>query len=733
MHRKIVGGGFKKVLYTLNTVRRIGVKDAAKALAAHNACKACGLGMGGQRGGMINELDEFPSVCNKSVQAQSTDIQGPIPLPVFDHTITDFKELSSYEIEHLGRLGTPLHKAAGANKFEPMAWNNAIALVQERFKASAPDRSFFYASGRSSNEAAFVLQLMARLYGSTNINNCSYFCHQASGDGLATTIGTGTSTVELADLGESDLIFVLGANPSSNHPRFIHQLKNCRERGGQVVVINPAKEPGLVKFAVPKSPKSLLMGGNEIASEYLQPKIGTDLAVFKGIAKSIIDNHQHDQSFIEQYTRNFDAYVQDIKNTSWDEIEAITGLSQDEIADVAAVYAHSERAVFAWGMGMTHHLHGVENVEAIANLAMLRGMLGKPGAGLLPLRGHSNIQGVGTMGVKPVLADDVFNALDTSLNITLPRTKGMNTMACLQAAERGEIDNALMLGGNLYAAAPDSLWAEKALDNIPFKVFLTTTLNQGHVHGCDTSESIVFPVLARDEEHDPTSQESMFNYVRLSDGGIDRLDNLRSEVDILSDIGCGVVGQSKFDFSTFKKHTTIRQAIAKTIPGMQDLADIDVAKKEFYIRNRIKHTPEFNMPDNRAVFIVNNHKPENTELPEHAFTLMSIRSEGQFNSIIYEESDSYRDTKHRHCVLMNEDDIAELGLQEKDKVTLRSDTGIMRNLDVVAFDLPRGNIAAYYPEANVLVGQTVDQRSRTPAFKSVPVSVEPQVVIGSAR
>ncbi|MEK9713408.1 MAG: FdhF/YdeP family oxidoreductase, partial [Thalassolituus sp.] len=700
MHKKIIGGGFKKVLYTLNTVRRIGVKDAAKALAAHNACKACGLGMGGQRGGMINVLDEFPSVCNKSVQAQSTDIQGPIPLPVFDHTIADFKELSSYEIEHLGRLGTPLHKAAGANKFEPMAWTDAIALVQERFKASAPERSFFYASGRSSNEAAFVLQLMARLYGSTNINNCSYFCHQASGDGLATTIGTGTSTVELADLGESDLIFVLGANPSSNHPRFIHQLKNCRERGGHVVVINPAKEPGLVKFAVPKSPKSLLLGGNEFASEYLQPKIGTDLAVFKGIAKSIIDNHQHDQSFIEQYTRNFDAYLQNIKNTSWDEIEAITGLSQDEIADVAALYAHSERAVFAWGMGMTHHLHGVENVEAIANLAMLRGMLGKPGAGLLPLRGHSNIQGVGTMGVKPVLADDVFNALDTSLNITLPRTKGMDTMACLQAAERGEIDNALMLGGNLYAAAPDSLWAEKALDNIPFKVFLTTTLNQGHVHGCDTSESIVFPVLARDEEHDPTSQESMFNYVRLSDGGIDRLDNLRSEVDILSDIGCGVIDQSKFDFSTFKKHTTIRQAIAKTIPGMQDLADIDVAKKEFYIRNRIKHTPEFNMPDNRAVFIVNKHKPESTELPEHAFTLMSIRSEGQFNSIIYEESDSYRDTKHRHCVLMNEDDIAELGLQEKDKVTLRSDTGEMRNLDVVAFDLPRGNIAAYYPEAN---------------------------------
>ena len=731
MHKKIVGGGFKKVLYTLNTVRRIGVKDAAKALAAHNACKACGLGMGGQRGGMINELDEFPSVCNKSVQAQSTDIQGPIPLPVFDHTIADFKELSSHEIEHLGRLGTPLHKAAGSDKFEPIGWDDAIARTVERFSASAPERSFFYASGRSSNEAAFVLQLMARLYGSTNINNCSYYCHQASGDGLATTIGTGTSTVELADLGKSDLIFVLGANPSSNHPRFIHQLKNCRERGGHVVVINPAKEPGLVKFAVPKSPKSLLMGGNDIASEYLQPKIATDVAVFKGIAKSIIENQQHNVEFIAEYTRNFDAYLADIEGTSWSEIESITGLSRDDIHAVAEVYAHSENAVFAWGMGMTHHLHGVDNVEAIANLAMLRGMLGKPGAGLLPLRGHSNIQGVGTVGVKPVLAEDVFSAIENELKITLPRNKGMDTMACLQAAERGDIDNALMLGGNLYAASPDSQWAETSLDNIPFKVFLTTTLNQGHVHGCDNSESIIFPVLARDEEHDPTSQESMFNYVRLSDGGIDRLDNLRSEVDILSDIGSGVVDQSNFDFSTFKKHTTIRHAIAKSIPGMQDLADIDVAKKEFFIRNRIKHTPELNMPDNRAVFIVNPHDHPEERKVQHAFTLMSIRSEGQFNSIIYEESDSYRDTKHRHSVLMNEDDIAALGLKEKDKVTLRSDTGEMRNLDVVAFDLPRGNIAAYYPEANVLVGQTVDQRSRTPAFKSVPVSVEAQVVIGS--
>lgn len=719
----IIGGGFKKVLYTLNTVRRIGVKNAAKALTAQNACKACGLGMGGQRGGMVNELDEYPSVCNKSVQAQSTDIQGPIPLPVFEHTLDEFKELSAQEIERLGRLGTPLFKAKGANKLVPLSWDDAFELAISRFKSSSPERSFFYASGRSSNEAGFVLQLMARLYGSNNINNCSYYCHQATGDGLAPTIGAGTATVELADLGECDLIFVLGANPSSNHPRFIHQLKNCRERCGEVIVINPAREPGLVKFAVPKSPKSLLMGGHEIASCYLQPRIASDLAVFKGIAKSIVEHNQHDIDFISTYTRGFDAYLDDIKRTSWQQIESITGVSKEEIENVAERYAKSRRSIFAWGMGITHHLNGVENVEAIANLAMLRGMIGKHGAGLLPLRGHSNIQGVGTVGVKPVLAKDVFESIESHLHISLPRDKGLDTMACLQAASQGKIDNALMLGGNLYAASPDSKWAEQAMDSIRFKLFLTTTLNMGHMHGCDNSESLVLPVTARDEEWQSTSQESMFNYVRLSDGGIDRLDNVRPEVNILAELGQGLVADDVFDFTAFKTHSKIRDVIANTIPGMQDLVDIDVAKKEFYIRNRIKHTPEFNTVDGRAAFVVN-PLPSLPDNNKNSFTLMTVRSEGQFNSIIYEQNDSYRKTPHRWCVLMNTEDMAARGLQEEDMVTLRSAAGVMEKLSVYAFDLPAGNMMAYYPEANVLVSQDVDNRSRTPAFKSVSVVLE---------
>lgn len=724
--KKVIGGGFKKVLYTLNTVRRIGVKDAAKALTAKNACKACGLGMGGQRGGMVNELDEFPSVCNKSIQAQSTDIQGPIPLEIFKHSLAELKELSAYEIERLGRLGTPLYKAKNSQQFTPLKWHEAIQIAIQRFKSSLPERSFFYASGRSSNEAAYVLQIMARLYGSNNINNCSYYCHQASGDGLAPTIGTGTATIELADLAQCDLIFVLGANPASNHPRFIHQLKNCRERGGEVVVINPAKEPGLVKFAVPKSPKSLLMGGHEIASAYLQPNIASDLAVFKGIAKSIIANQQQDLDFIHNHTHGFDAYLEDIEQTSWQHIESLSGLSQQAIENVAQRYASSKRTVFAWGMGITHHLNGVNNVEAIANLAMLRGMVGKTGAGLLPLRGHSNIQGVGTVGVKPELAKEMIQQIEENLGVKLPTSQGMDTLACLQAADKGQIDNALMLGGNLYAASPDSQWVEQALDKIGFKLFLTTTLNQGHIHGCEHSESLILPVTARDEEWQPTSQESMFNYVRLSDGKIERLDNVRPEVDILSDIGLGLVPQQTFDFNLFKSHHTIREAIAKTIPGMQDIAEIEGDKKEFYIRDRIKHAAKFNTTDGRAVFVVNPLKPAQPATAGHEYMLTSVRSEGQFNSIIYEENDSYRKTPHRQCVLMNQQDMTDKGLKEQDKITLRSATGVMQSLSVYAYDLPPGNLMTYYPEANVLVGLNVDERSRTPAFKSIPVSLQVQ-------
>lgn len=719
----IVGGGPKKVLYTLKTVARIGLLNSAKALNSRNTCKACGLGMGGQRGGMTNEKDEFPSVCNKSIQAQSTDIQEPIPTDLFNHTLDDFKQLSAYELEHLGRLNNPIFKSADSNKYSTVSWEFALDKMARAFAATNPERSFFYSSGRSSNEAGFILQLLARLYGTNNVNNCSYYCHQATGVGLGNVIGTGTATVSLEDVGNCDCIFVIGANPSSNHPRFVHQLKNCRERGGQVIIINPAKEPGLVRFAVPKSAKSMLSGGTWIASEYVQPKIGSDLALLKGIAKALLESNQIADDYIAQHTDNFFDFKQDINNTDWQTLVDACGVDKEKIFSLANAYAKSEKAIFAWGMGITHHLHGVENVEAIANLALLRGMLGKPAAGLLPLRGHSNVQGIGTVGVKPILAEDVLQQLEQHMDVKLPRTKGMDTIACLTAAHEGKMDVAMVMGGNLFSATPNSTWAQEALDKISFKVYLTTTLNVGHFTGMETSEALILPVTARDEEWQPTTQESMFNYVRLSDGGIDRLHNVKPEVEILCELGKRLLPTSALDFQKFKQHDSIRAAIAATIPGLSELKDIAHTKQEFTIKNRLFDTPEFKTENGKARFHTST-LPSSITSNEYPFLLASIRSEGQFNSIIYEEADSYRGTDTRWSVLMNKDDIAELGIAAGDSVDIQSAQGEMKAVKVFAFDLPRGNVMAYYPEANVLIATTHDPRSKTPAFKSVPVQVK---------
>ncbi|MBA1145637.1 FdhF/YdeP family oxidoreductase [Ectothiorhodospiraceae bacterium WFHF3C12] len=719
-----VGGGTKKVLYTLNTIRQMGVGKAGKALVGRNTCKACALGMGGQKGGMVNELGEYPAVCNKSVQAQSSDTQPPIPEAVLGHSLKELRELSGHELEHLGRLNTPLHKEAGADRYRPVDWDYALNRMAERFAATDPARTFFYSSGRSSNEAGFVLQLMARLYGTNSVNNCSYYCHQATSAALGGTVGTGTATIELEDLTGCDLIFVIGANPSSNHPRFIHKLKDCRDRGGDVIMINPAREPGLVRFAVPKSAKSMLSGGTWIASDYLQPRIGTDIALFKGIAKAVLENGWEDEAFITAYSNGFAAFRDDVDATGWDEIVARCGVSRESITRVAERYARAENVVFAWGMGMTHHLHGVSNIEYIANLALLRGMVGKRYAGLLPLRGHSNVQGIGTIGVKPVLPEGVFQAMENHLGIELPRTPGYDTMGGMQAAHAGEVDAALMMGGNLYGSNPNAAWAGEALDRIPFKAFLTTTLNRGHVCGVDNGEVIILPVTARDEEWQPTSQESMFNYVRLSDGGIQRLDNVRPEVWVLTQLARRLLGENcPVDFEAFANHSTIRTAIARTVPGMEQLESLDKAREEFHISGRLLHSPQFRTADGRASFRVHELPP--WAAPEAGYyTLTTVRSEGQFNTIVYEETDTYRGTESRWTVMMNPEDIAAAGLADGGTADLASANGRMRGVTVKAFDLPRGSIMAYFPEANAVTATDVDARSKTPSFKSTVVWLE---------
>ncbi len=428
-------GGWHAIRYTLSTARRVGFLPLWKAMTSHNACKTCALGMGGQQGGMRNELGRFPEVCKKSLQAMAADMQGEIQDRFFkNYSLRQLRGLSPRELETAGRLVTPLFAAAGSTHYQPIGWDEAYAKIAAKMQATDPEEAFFYFSGRSSNEAAFLLQLFARVYGTNHVNNCSYYCHQASGVGLGGSIGSGTATVDVSAVEDADLFFLIGGNPASNHPRLMTHLMHLRRKGGQVVVVNPVRETGLLRFRIPSDPRSLLFG-SKIASEYVQLHIGGDIAFLLGVAKALQATGSIDASYIAAATTGWDDTKALLEGTDWAEIVQASGVPRKEIEHVASLYAKSKRTIFGWTMGITHHAHGVENVQWIVNLALMRGMVGKEKSGLLPIRGHSNVQGIGSVGVTPALKDAVLRRFE-SHGIALPTHQGLDTLGCMDAAGR---------------------------------------------------------------------------------------------------------------------------------------------------------------------------------------------------------------------------------------------------------------------------------------------------------
>ncbi|HYV34309.1 MAG TPA: FdhF/YdeP family oxidoreductase [Gemmataceae bacterium] len=722
MNRVTRGGGWAAIQYTLRMARRVGWRQLWKALRSRNACKTCALGMGGQAGGMRNEAGHWPEVCKKSLQAIVADMQKGLRPEFFERfSVAQLQSLSSRELEWCGRLTEPLYAGPTDTHFRVVPWDEALRRIADKWKAIAATEAFFYASGRSSNEAGFLLQLFARLFGTNYVNNCSYYCHQASGVGLTGSLGTGTATVTLEDVEKTDLFFLIGGNPASNHPRMMRTLMNIRRRGGHVIVINPVKEVGLVNFSVPSDWRSLLFG-SEIASLYVQPHIGGDIALLTGIAKVILDRNAAKRPFLAEATEGFADYERFVARTEWDAIVQGAGVGRALIEQIADLYLAAENAVFGWTMGITHHEHGVANVQNIVNLALLRGMVGKPHAGLLPIRGHSNVQGMGSMGVTPALKQAILDNLESHLGVKLPRMPGLDTMGCVQAASRGEMRAALCLGGNLFGSNPDSKFASQALAKLDLITYMSTTLNTGHVWGRG-KETLILPVLARDEEPHATTQESMFNFVRLSDGGPSRLHGPRSEVDVIATLGHLVLGDTMLvDWHPLRNACSVRQIIGRVVPGYEQLGDMDKTRGEFHVGGRIIHTPRFATPSGKAQFKVHPLPP--LRLDDKQLRLMTVRSEGQFNTVVYEEEDIYRGQERRDVILMNADDIQRLGLKVDQRVTVRSATGQLSNILVREFDIRAGNALMYFPEANVLVPATTDPASRTPAFKSVVVTID---------
>lgn len=726
MKRMKSGGGWAAIRYTLRMANRVGWRQLWKAMRTKNACKTCALGMGGQAGGMRNEAGHWPEVCKKSLQAMVADMQKGLRPEFFQrYSIAELRTLSPRELEWCGRITTPLYAGPGDTHFRVLGWDEALDRIARQLRSQAPDQNFFYASGRSSNEAGFLLQLFARIYGTNYVNNCSYYCHQASGVGLGRSLGTGTATVTLEDVEKTDLFALIGGNPASNHPRMMRSLMNIRRRGGHVLVINPVKEIGLINFSVPSDLRSLLFG-SKIASLYVQPHIGGDIALLTGVARIVLEKSAIDERFIHEATEGFETYRTHILGTDWEAIERGSGVGRAAIAQIADMYIQAPSAVFGWTMGITHHEHGVANVQSIINLALLRGMAGRPRAGLLPIRGHSNVQGIGSMGVAPALKQKILDNLETYLHVKLPERPGLDTMACMKAAESGEVRSALCLGGNLFGSNPDARFAMRALSQLELIAYLSTTLNTGHAWG-RARETLVLPVRARDEEPEATTQESMFNFVRLSDGGPGRYEGPRSEVDIIASLGERVLGdKSPVDWKALTSHCHLRQMIGQIIPGYEKIADLDRTREEFQVASRTFHTPRFATPSGKAQFAVHTIPP--LAGSEQHLRLMTVRSEGQFNTVVYEEEDIYRGQDRRNVILINHADIERLGLHVDQRVTVRSTAGSLSGILVRDYDIRAGNALMYYPEANVLVPAMTDPDSKTPAFKCVLVTVEPDRV-----
>ncbi|MDZ4849851.1 MAG: FdhF/YdeP family oxidoreductase [Pirellulaceae bacterium] len=723
------GGGWQAVRYAFRKAWEAGGLFNFKfyrALRSKNTCKTCALGMGGQHGGMVNERGSFPEVCKKSIQAMAADMQPAITANFWTKfSVAQMSRWTPRQLETSGRLIQPVLYEAGETHFRTITWIEAFERITAKLKTLIPDETFWYFSGRSSNEAGFLLQLLARVYGTNNVNNCSYFCHQASGVGLSSSIGTGTATIVLDDLDHADTLFVIGGNPPSNHPRLMTTMMHLRRRGGKVVVINPVRELGMVRFKVPSDAWSMLFG-TEIATHFVQPHIGGDLALLTGISKAVVEMGSHDIEFLKANCNDLDGYLASLNAVPWSEIIDKCGVAEATIREIAKVYSQSKASVFSWTMGITHHVHGVENVQAIVNLALLRGMIGKPGAGVMPIRGHSNIQGIGSVGVTPKLKDELFKNLTEKFGIRLPTSPGLDTLACVEAAYEQKLKFGLCLGGNLFGSCPDAKFASQALSRLEMLVMLSTTLNTGHANGL-ARETIILPVLARDEEPEPTTQESMFNYVRLSDGGPRRLPGPRSEVQVIAELGRSLLGQSNqsIDWSLMEKTHTIRQWIAKVVPGFAAIESIDQTKKEFQIEGRTFHDVGFKTANGRANLFSHNLPP--LFGGENQLRMMTVRSEGQFNTVVYEDYDLYRHQDRRDVILLHPSDMQKYELTEDELITIRSSTGEMRDILARSYsEIRAGNALMYYPESNVLVPRTADPKSKTPSFKCVLITLEKQ-------
>ncbi|WP_457106700.1 FdhF/YdeP family oxidoreductase [Methylobacterium sp. P5_C11] len=693
--------------------------------------------------------------CENGVKAVSWEATDKRTKPSFfaKHTLTELRGWSDYALEGQGRLTHPMRYDAASDRYLPVSWDVAFAEIGATLRGlDHPDQAEFYTSGRASNEAAYIYQLFARAYGTNNFPDCSNMCHEASGVALIDAIGIGKGTVLLEDFEKADAIFCVGQNPGTNHPRMLGDLRRAAERGTQVVVLNPVRERGLERFADPQNTVEMLRGASRpIASHYLQPRSGGDMAAFRGIAKIVFARDAEalaagrpsllDRAFLEHHTDGLEAYRTAVEATSWEAILDQSGLTMDEIAAMADVYLGAQRVIATWAMGVTQHRHSVATIREIANLLFLRGHIGRPGAGLCPVRGHSNVQGDRTVGINERPAAAFLDALEQHFGLAMPRRHGHNVLAAIRAMRDGTSKAFIGLGGNFLRATPDTPVVARALASCRLTVHIATKLN--HAHLVPGAVGYLLPCLGRTEID--RNAEGKVQIVTVEDsmsmvhgsGGINKPASaeLRSEIAIIAGMAQATVGSAAIDWAGFAAdYDRIREAIAATIPGFTGYNTRVRKPRGFMLRN-LAAERVFETGTGRANFSAE-ALPAETEhqaaqkAPD-TFVLQTFRSHDQYNTTIYGLDDRYRGVYgERRVVFAHPDDLAEIRdrLGERvDIVGLHADGTPRRAEDfrLVPFDMPRGSLAGYYPELNVLVPlSTFGEKSDTPTSKSVLVTLQ---------
>ena len=733
-------GGFGALWSTLTVLHRdSGLVRGARGLLAMNQpagfdCPGCAWpeAPAAHRGGI-----EFCENGAKALAEEATTARAT-PALFAKATVDELRQLSDFELGQLGRITEPL--VLEGRHYRAIGWDAALEVIAAGLREAGADATALYTSGRTSNEAAFLYQLLGRRLGTNNFPDCSNMCHESSGVALTETIGIGKGTVSLADFDHADLILVIGQNPGTNHPRMLSTLREAARRGATIVSINPLREVGLAKFSHPQKPLDLL-GGTALAKQFVQVQIGGDQAFLLGVSKAVLEHGPGalDETFLAAHTEGFEAWRAHVLAVPWAQLVAGAGVDEATIRQVADHYLAAGATIACWAMGLTQHKHAVTTIQEVVNLMLLRGNIGRPGAGLCPVRGHSNVQGDRTMGIDHLPRPAFLAALGAEFGFAPPTTPGKDTVETIQAMERGEIRAFVALGGNFVSATPDTDRTARALESCALTVSISTKVNRTHLYPAagPGARALILPCLARSEvDAQPagpqfvTVEDSM-SIVHRSQGVLTPASPaLRSEVAIIAGLGAALLGDADIPWSQLATdYDRVRDHIAAVVPGFEAFNTRVRTPDGFQLPNPGRDR-SFGPVGGRARFTL--ATPPDLALPPSRLRMMTIRSHDQYNTTIYGLDDRYRGVRgERRVVFLHPADMTERGLIERQIVDLVSEwhdgDRVGEAFIVVPYDLPRGNAATYFPEANCLIPlDSVADRSNTPTSKSVVIRIRPR-------